>query len=166
MRSTAIVTRRSSAAGERASTICRRPRCDAPDLRAEDLARETIRTASKHLLSAARKIDDDAPAEAIHKARKRAKRLRYAAEFLGRALPEKEVRSVVASTKRLQDDLGQFQDAEVQLHLVQDLLADASLGEPSAHAVTAAEHLLDEVVARQQAARRDLIKALRRLADS
>ena len=96
----------------------------------EQLARETIGAATKHLLKAAKKIDDDSPAEDIHTARKRAKRLRYAAEMLGGALPAKDVKSVVSHMKRLQDDLGQFQDSEVQLHLVRDLLEDASLGEP------------------------------------
>jgi CHAD domain-containing protein len=136
---------------------------DGSGMRAEDLARDTIRTAEKHLMKAARKIDDDAPAAAIHTARKRAKRLRYAAELLGTALPAKEVKSIVTTTKRLQDDLGQFQDAEVQLHLVEDLLDDTSLGEPSSQAVAAGEALSEELHARQQAARSDLIKALRRM---
>ena len=56
--------------------------------------------------------------EDIHTARKRAKRLRYAAEMLGGALPAKDIKSTVSHMKRLQDDLGQFQDSEVQLHLV------------------------------------------------
>jgi CHAD domain-containing protein len=129
---------------------------------AEQLARDTIDRASKHLLKAARGIHDDAPAEAIHRARKRAKRLRYAAEMLGGALPPKDVSSVIAHMKRLQDDLGQFQDSEVQLHLIRDLLGDPSLnGEPSHEAVEAGELLMEDLVDRQAAARRDLVKALR-----
>jgi CHAD domain-containing protein len=129
---------------------------------AQQLARDTIDRASKHLLKAARQIDDDAPAEAIHRARKRAKRLRYAAEMLGGALPPKDVRSVIAHMKRLQDDLGQFQDSEVQLHLIRDLLGDPLLGgEPSEQAVEAGELLMEDLVDRQSAARHDLVKALR-----
>jgi CHAD domain-containing protein len=135
-------------------------------VRADKLARKTIASASKHLMKAARAIHDDAPAEAIHTARKRAKRLRYAAELLGGALPAEEVKAVVATTKRLQDDLGQFQDAEVQLNLIHGLLADTSLGgEPSPHAMAAGELITEDLVTRQQSARRDLIKALRRLAE-
>jgi hypothetical protein len=66
----------------------------------------------------------------------------------------------------LQDDLGQFQDAEVQLNLIHGLLADTSLGgEPSPHAMAAGELITEDLVTRQQSARRDLIKALRRLAE-
>jgi CHAD domain-containing protein len=129
---------------------------------AQQLARDTIDRASKHLMKAARQIDDDSPAAAIHRARKRAKRLRYAAEMLGGALPAKDVRSVIAHMKRLQDDLGQFQDSEVQLHLIRDLLGDPSLGgEASEQAVEAGELLMEDLVERQSAARRDLVRALR-----
>jgi CHAD domain-containing protein len=138
---------------------------DAPSMRADALTRETIRKATKKFVAAARAIDEDSPAELVHTARKRAKRLRYAAELLGSALPAKEVKSIVTSMKRLQDDLGDFQDAEVQLHLLHDLVADASLGEPSPNALAAVEVLTEELVAKQQTARRDLIKALRKLAD-
>ena len=46
---------------------------------ATQLARDTIRTATKHLMKAAKKIDNDAPAADIHTARKRATRLRFPA---------------------------------------------------------------------------------------
>ena len=133
---------------------------------AEQLARETIGAASKHLMKAAKRIDDDSPAEDIHTARKRAKRLRYAAEMLGGALPAKDIKSTVSHMKRLQDDLGQFQDSEVQLHLVRDLLEDVSLGEPTSHGIAAGELMMEDLVARQQEARNDLVKALREFARS
>ena len=129
------------------------------------MARETIGKATKKFVGAAKAIDEGSPAELIHTARKRAKRLRYAAELLGGALSPKEVKSVVTSMKRLQDDLGQFQDAEVQLHLLEDLIADKSLGDPSPNVLAAVEVLMQELITRQGDARRDLIKALRRLAD-
>ena len=137
-----------------------------PVVTAEQLARETIGVASKHLMKAAKRIDDDSPAEDIHTARKRAKRLRYAAEMLGGALPAKDIKSTVSHMKRLQDDLGQFQDSEVQLHLVRDLLEDASLGEPTSHGIAAGELMMEDLVARQQEARNDLVKALREFARS
>jgi CHAD domain-containing protein len=133
---------------------------------AAQLARETISAATKHLMKAAKKIDNDAPAADIHIARKRAKRLRYAAEMLGGALPANKVTSVVSHMKRLQDDLGQFQDSEVQLHLIRDLLDDQSLGEPSNHALAAGELTMQDLLERQEEARGDLVKALREFARS
>jgi len=133
---------------------------------AEKLARETITAATKHLLKAAKKIDDDAPADDIHAARKRGKRLRYAAEMLGGALSAGKVKSVISHMKRLQDDLGQFQDSEVQIHLVRDLLDDVSLGEPSSLATAAGEQIVNTLAARQRVARGDLVKALREFARS
>jgi CHAD domain-containing protein len=133
---------------------------------AAQLARETIRAATTHLMKAAKKIDSDAPATDIHTARKRAKRLRYAAEMLGGALRANKVKSVVSHMKRLQDDLGQFQDSEVQLHVIRDLLDDESLGEPSSQAVAAGELIMEDLVERQEEARGDLVKALREFARS
>jgi CHAD domain-containing protein len=164
---------RDALTGDRYSTLKRGWRAGIGDLArspngisAGRLARDTIGAASKHLLKAAKKIDDGSPAEDIHTARKRAKRLRYAAEMLGTALPSKDVKSVITHMKRLQDDLGQFQDAEVQLHLVRDLLDDASLGEPSSHALAAGDLMMEDLHARQQEARGDLVKALREFARS
>ena len=89
-----------------------------------------------------------------------------AAEMLGGALPANKVTSVVSHMKRLQDDLGQFQDSEVQLHLIRDLLDDQSLGEPSNHALAAGELTMQDLVERQEEARGDLVKALREFARS
>jgi CHAD domain-containing protein len=160
--------------GDRYATLKRGWRAGINDLAggadgttAEKLARQTIGTATKHLIKAAKKINEKAPAEDIHAARKRAKRLRYAAEMLGSALPAKDVKSIVSHMKRLQDDLGQFQDSEVQLHLVRDLLDDTSLGgAASANAVAAGELMMEDLIERQKAARGDLVKALREFARS
>jgi CHAD domain-containing protein len=150
--------------GWRASIDDLRSSGEDSDITASQLARETLRTATRHLLKAAKKIDDDAPASDIHAARKRAKRLRYAAEMLGGALSAEKVKSVVSHMKRLQDDLGQFQDSEVQLHLIRDLLDDRSLGEPSSHALAAGELMMHDLLERQEEARGDLVKALREFA--
>jgi CHAD domain-containing protein len=160
--------------GDRYATLKRGWRAGIEDLRAdsddgataEQLARETIDAATRHLMKAAKKIREGAPVEDIHKARKRAKRLRYAAEMLGGALSAHKVKSVVTHMKRLQDDLGQFQDSEVQIHLIRDLLDDASLGEPSENAVAAGELMMQDLAERQHEARGDLVKALREFARS
>jgi CHAD domain-containing protein len=160
--------------GDRYATLKRGWRADIEGLRveaangttAEKLARETINTATRHLMKAAKKIDEDAPAEDIHRARKRAKRLRYAAEMLGGALSAHKVKAVIAHMKRLQDDLGQFQDSEVQIHLVRNLLDDPSLGEPTENARAASELMVQDLADRQVEARGDLVKALREFARS
>jgi CHAD domain-containing protein len=160
--------------GNRYATLKQGWRAGIEDLRttstdgatAEQLARETINAATRHLMKAAKKIHEDAPAEDIHKARKRAKRLRYAAEMLGGALSAHKVKAVITHMKRLQDDLGQFQDSEVQIHLVRDLLEDALLGKPSDNALAAGELMVEDLAQRQQVARGDLVKALREFARS
>lgn len=131
---------------------------------AATLARRTIAAASKRFVHSARAIDEDAPAGEIHKVRKRAKRLRYAAELLGSALPKREVKELVAATKRLQDELGRFQDAEVQRQLVRAVLDDPTQPSPSAGAVAAGDALVEQLTAAQAAARHDLVKSLRKMA--
>ena len=64
-------------------------------------------------------ITEASPAEDLHRLRKSCKTLRYLIEFFASLYPETKIRSVLAALKRLQDNLGEYQD----LHVHRDLLA-------------------------------------------
>ncbi|MCB1784885.1 MAG: CHAD domain-containing protein [Gammaproteobacteria bacterium] len=54
------------------------------------------------------------PPEVLHALRKDCKKLRYLIEFFRRAFPEDDLKDVVRNLKRLLDNLGTFQDRQVQ----------------------------------------------------
>ena len=65
-------------------------------------------------LAEGRAIGDASPAEALHDLRKTCKRLRYLLEFFRDVHPAKPVKRTIARLKRLQDNLGTYQDVQVQ----------------------------------------------------
>lgn len=62
-----------------------------------------------------RLIDEQAPGESIHELRKRCKKLRYVTEFIAPLHGGELIRKSIKDLKALQDHLGSFQDAEVQI---------------------------------------------------
>jgi CHAD domain-containing protein len=99
----------------------------------------------RRLRKAIGELDDDAPDELLHRARIKAKRARYAAELSGDS-------AYVKAAKRLQDVLGEHQDAVV----AQERLRALAAREPEA--ALAAGRLLERERARA-AARRDAWRA-------
>ena len=70
-----------------------------------------------------RAIDDDSPAEDLHELRKVGKELRYLLEFFASLYPADVVKPFVKTLKGLQDQLGRFQDREVQANALRDARA-------------------------------------------
>lgn len=83
------------------------------DDRLGDVVATRIERAQRRLLRDGRAIDDDSPATALHELRKDAKKLRYAFECFEGILPNAPRKRFVKRLKRLQDLLGEHQDAEV-----------------------------------------------------
>jgi CHAD domain-containing protein len=102
-------------------------------------------------------VDEDASDEELHALRIRAKRVRYAAELL--ALRSRRARRVVKRAKRLQDVLGEHQDAAVAERRLRALIR------PRDAAATAlvAGRLVERQRERRRAARRDFPRVLRKL---
>ena len=66
-------------------------------------------------------IDDDSPAEDLHELRKVGKELRYLLEFFVEPLPApRSTKPFIKTLKGLQDQLGRFQDHEVQANALRD----------------------------------------------
>jgi CHAD domain-containing protein len=60
-------------------------------------------------------ISTESPADDLHELRKTCKKLRYLMEFFQSMYPASEIRSLIKALKTLQDNLGNFQDFEVQV---------------------------------------------------
>jgi CHAD domain-containing protein len=76
------------------------------------------------LLRDGRAIEPESPGERLHDLRKDAKKLRYLFECFAGLLPPKATKSFVSALKSLQDNLGQHQDAEVQVAELRELAHD------------------------------------------
>ena len=106
-----------------------------------------IAKAQATVLSRGRAITPESPPEALHDLRKDAKKLRYLMECFGGLLPRKGRKAFVGQLKVLQDNLGDHQDAEVQLAelrlLAHDLHARARVDTDALLAMGRLSDLLD-----------------------
>lgn len=73
----------------------------------------------RRVLKEGRAITDSSPPEDLHELRKSCKKLRYLIEFFQSMYPAKEARELIKVIKVLLDNLGNFQDLEVQSHTLQ-----------------------------------------------
>ena len=110
--------------------------------------------AYRNVVKHGRRIDDDSPAEALHDLRKRTKKLRYLLEAHRSLYPRADMKQLEAELKALQDNLGAFQDCDIQIHRLRqfaELLHDRP--GPTGPAVLAMDMLTHELDQRQQQAR-------------
>jgi CHAD domain-containing protein len=125
----------------------------------------SLETAAKHefqrLRKAMRKVEDTPSDEALHKARIKGKRARYAAELVEDELGKPAARLVVRA-KAFQDVAGEHQDAVVAEERIRKLVE----GSRSQRAVLAAGILIGRQRERRRRAARELPTAWARLDES
>jgi CHAD domain-containing protein len=89
----------------------------------------------------------------MHELRKDCKKLRYLIEFFRSLYPAKELKGLVKALKALLDNLGQFQDLEVQADKLREFAADFSPDDPERlPTVMAIGALVADLLRHQQAA--------------
>lgn len=81
-----------------------------------DFSHRRIWRMYKRVLREGRAITPASPATALHEMRKSCKKLRYLMEFFQSLYPPKQVRRLIRELKTLQENLGDFQDLQVQAH--------------------------------------------------
>jgi len=79
-----------------------------------DLASRRIWRSCRKVLKRGDAIKPETPPEALHRLRIECKKLRYLLEFFRSLYPENEMMPLITALKRLQDNLGDFNDLEVQ----------------------------------------------------
>ena len=119
----------------------------------EEIAGERVRRVYARMVKLGGKIDDDSPAEDLHKLRKRGKELRYLLEIFGDLWPPGDVKPMVSTLKRLQDVLGRFQDRQVQADFLRGLGPEVATGPGGPDALIALGLVIDRLAADQAAAR-------------
>jgi CHAD domain-containing protein len=117
------------------------------------VAVQAIARRDRRVLKLGKAITHHTAPEALHDLRKQGKELRYLLELFGSLFPAKALGPVIKDLKQLQDNLGEFQDTEVQRHALRgfgDELVAASA--PPGTILTLAQ-LVERLVKRQDAAR-------------
>lgn len=72
----------------------------------------------------AREVDADTADEVVHSLRINCKKLRYLMEFFSPLFPDKEIRLLIKALKKLQDNLGSFNDYSVQQQFLGHILSE------------------------------------------
>ena len=120
-----------------------------------ELAANRILNAYKRTVKRGSKLAGDPPAEALHKLRIDAKKLRYLLEFFSSLYQKKTIARLVKELKLLQDILGGFNDMAVQQRRLGDFANQlTSAGDAPASTVLAMGRLAAAMGDRQQEYRR------------
>jgi CHAD domain-containing protein len=107
----------------------------------------------------ARRINSDTPSKEFHVLRIQCKKLRYLMEFFTPLFPQKTIKQLIKALKRLQDNLGRFNDFSVQQRSLQAFLQDYS--DHHNNSITLAESigaLITVLHQRQQEERRHILE--------
>jgi CHAD domain-containing protein len=132
-----------------------------------DVASREIKRAHKRLVRDGDAIRPETGAAALHDLRKTAKRLRYLMEFFRSVYPPKRIGEAVRTLRVLQDNLGQFQDLEVQRDSLRgfgERMAEAGVAPTST--LLAMGILVEDLSRRQQGARDEFAKCYAQMAAS
>jgi CHAD domain-containing protein len=123
------------------------------DLPAERVASQRIWRMYKKVLSVGRTVKPDGPPEEMHELRKDCKKLRYLIEFFRNLYPEKPLKGIIRTLKDLLDDLGEYQDKEVQAERLRTFAAEFDREDPqSLRSVMAVGALVADLLRHQQQA--------------
>jgi len=87
-----------------------------------DLAKKFISRQYDHVIKAGMDIQDDSPAIKLHQLRIECKKLRYLLEFFSSLFPREEISILVKQLKKLQDNLGDYNDLSVQQYSLKKYL--------------------------------------------
>ena len=128
-----------------------------------DVASERIWRAYRRVYNDGRKIDSHTPAEALHELRIDCKKLRYLLEFFYHLYAEDDIKPLLKSLKRLQDNLGDYNDLEVQQRTLQQFAHQMDEEQlTSVDCLLAMGRLLDHLLHRQARERRRFIACFQR----
>ncbi len=132
-----------------------------------DLANKRIQKMYRQVMKDGQAIDDNSPAEHLHELRKECKKLRYLMEFFRSLYPKKKIEQLIKSLKQLLDNLGNFQDMEVQAYTLRDYARQmVEEGDAPHDTLLAMGMLVDGLFTRQQQIRIEFADRFARFSQS
>jgi len=104
---------------------------DNADRPIKDVASERIWRVYQRVIKEGESINTRSAPESLHDLRKTCKKLRYLIEFFKSLYPEEDILKLVKALKGLQENLGQFQDFQVQKesmeHFAQQMMEESKI---------------------------------------
>ena len=126
-----------------------------------EVAAERIGRAWSRVRKRGRVLSAETPAETVHDLRIACKKLRYLLEFFRSLFAADRASAFIRSLKRLQDDLGEFNDLQVQQRELEDTAGELLAGGGAdAAALLTMGRLVERLESRRHAARRRLVEAV------
>ncbi len=101
----------------------------------KEIAGKVIRKRHSQIIKLGRKLNDRSGDENFHQLRIECKKLRYLLEFFDSLLPKKELDLLVKNLKRMQENLGNYNDYSMQQKFLMTFLNDRN---PGSHLTAAA----------------------------
>lgn len=118
------------------------------------LSNRRIHKMYRRVLKEGLAINNESPAESLHELRKDCKKLRYLMEFFQHLYPNKKISRLIKGLKALLDNLGDFQDLEVQADKLREYARQmVEEGETAHTTLLAMGMLVDGLLGRQQQVR-------------
>jgi len=118
-----------------------------------EVANKRIYRVYRRVLAEGLAINDSSPPEAFHELRKNCKKLRYLVEFFQSLYPKNRVRPLIKTLKELLNNLGDYQDAEVQALKLREFAQQMGLeGKVPVYTLLAMGMLVDGLLKKQQTA--------------
>jgi CHAD domain-containing protein len=121
------------------------------------LADKRIGKLYNRVLKDGQNIAEESPAERLHDLRKDCKKLRYLMEFYQSLYPKPAIRGLIKALKVILDNLGEFQDLEVQAHSLGKFGEQMLKEGAPASALMAMGILVGQLFERQQQARSEFV---------
>ncbi len=128
-----------------------------------DVAVERIDRACARVRKRGRSLSAETPAESIHELRIACKKLRYLIEFFRSLFAAGPASAFIRPLKRLQDDLGDYNDLQVQQRELRDTAQElCSAGGANAPVLLTMGRLVDRLESQERAARRRVVEQVGR----
>lgn len=131
-----------------------------------ELATARIRKLFSRVCKKGGRIDAESPATDLHALRIHCKKLRYLLEFFAGLYPQKEVGRLIRSLKKLQDNLGAFQDLSVQIRALAGFAEELQkTGQAPVRTLLAMGMLIENLEQRREAVRSEFAEPFSRFSD-
>lgn len=115
----------------------------------KEVADSRIHKMFKRVMKEGGAINDGSPAEMLHDMRKSCKKLRYLMEFFQSLYPSADIKKLIKAIKVLLDNLGDFQDLEVQAEKLELISDEMRRTRVKTHTLLAMGMLIEDLLHRQ-----------------
>ena len=95
-----------------------------------DLAQNRIYKKYRNVVKVGNQIIDNTEDEALHVLRIHCKKLRYLMEFFSSLFPRKKIKTLINQLKKLQENLGDFNDLSVQREYLLNVIGELPISHP------------------------------------